>query len=311
MHREQTGESFLIRAPTAAETRACRMLLPRATGAGRGAQWHVAVSGPDQLVVGAAALGVESAPDVKRRWLVDLRVIATARGRGIGRALVRRVVEQAAAHGITSLHTWEWVEPDVDAARAWARFGFAPSQRRMEFEADLAQAHATLLPLYERARAENWIPSAARIVPLADADADAVARLHVQCLGGSRRLLMPLLRGSTADAYDPACSRVLLLDGRVVGFTLGRVHPAESCADVDANVVHPSLRLGWANLWLKFEAASVLLSRGIRTIRYTTFQQHTDTHRVSRQVGARLLRTTVQMRRDLAPTTAAAGGGAG
>ena len=286
------------------------MLLPRAA-AGQHAQLHVAVSHPGERVIGAAALGVEPAPDFKRRWFVDLRVIAPARGQGIGHALMRRVVEQATGHGIGELYTWEWVESESDAASAWARFGFTPCQRRMDFEADLAQAHATLLPLYERAREENWIPPGARIVPLANADLDAVVRLHTQCLGGTRRLLMPLLRGSATGAYDPQCSRVLLLDGKVVGFTLGRVHADESCSDVDANVIHPAVRLGWANLWLKFEAASVLLARGIRTIRYSTFQQHTDTHRVSRQVGARLLRTTIQLRRDLSPTAPAGGGEGG
>lgn len=287
------------------------MLLPRATGAGSRSHLHVAVSGSDGRVVGAAALGLDSgwetglgtgAAEAGRRWLVDLRVIVPARGRGIGRALMTRVVEQAVGHGIPALYAWEWVEPDGEAARAWAAFGFSPWQRRLEFEADLERAHAVLLPLYERAREEGWIPPAARIVPLADADHEAVARLHVQCLGGTRRLLLPLLRGSAADAFDPACSRVLLLDGRVAGFTLGRVHADAGYADVDGNVVDPSLRLGWANLLLKFEAASVLLARGIRTIRYASFRQHTDTHRVSRQVGARLLRTMVQMRRDLAPT---------
>jgi len=303
MDQGHAGEPFLIRPPTPAERRACRMLLPRATGAGQRAQLHVAVAGPDRHVVGAAALGLEPGPaDAGRRWLVDLRVIVPARRRGVGRALMRRAVEQAAGHGIPALHAWEWVEPDGDAARAWAAFGFSPCQRRLEFEADLARAHATLLPLYDRAREDGWVPPAARIVPLADADHEAVARLHVQCLGGTRRLLMPLLRGAAADAYDPACSRVLLLDGRVVGFTLGRVHPDGVC-DVDANVIHPAVRLGWANLWLKFEAAAVLLARGVHTIRYASFQQHTDTHRVSRQVGARLIRTQVQMRRDLAPAT--------
>lgn len=303
MDPKPTDMPHLVRPPTPAEKRACRMLLPRATGAGQRAQLWVAVAPPDERVVGAAALVLEQGPaDARRLWLVDLRVIVPARGRGVGRALMRRVVERAAGHGIAALHAWEWVEPESDGARAWAAFGFSACQRRLEYEADLALAHATLLPLYDRAREEGWIPASARIIPLGDADQEAVARLHVECLGGTRRLLMPLLRGAAADAYDPACSRVLLLDGRVVGFTLGRIHPGGACADVDANVIHPAVRLGWANLWLKFEAASVLLGRGVRTIRYSSFQQHTDTHRVSRQVGARLLRTMVRMRRDLAPT---------
>lgn len=306
MGNELTELAFLIRRPTAAEKRACRMLLPRATSAGQRSQTHVAVSRDDERVIGAAALGPDAALDSAsggrgRRWLVDLRVIVPARRRGVGRALMSRVVEQAAGHGIPALYAWEWVEPEGDAARAWAALGFSPCQRQMEYEADLTRSHEVLLPLYTRVREEGWIPPSARIVPLADADHDAVARLHLRCLGGTRSLLLPMLRGSAADAYDPACSRVLLVDGRVVGFTLGRVHPGGAVADVDANVVDPTLRLGWANLWLKFEAASVLLARGVQRIRYATLQQHKDTHRISRQVDARLLRTVVQMRRDLAP----------
>src|SRR5687767_1794524 len=110
MGQEPTAVPFQIRPPSPAERRACRMLLPRATGAGQRALLHVAVCGPDERVVGAAALGVEAAPaDAgRRRWLADLRVIVPARGRGVGRALMRRVVEQAAGHGIPAVHAWEW-----------------------------------------------------------------------------------------------------------------------------------------------------------------------------------------------------------
>ena len=306
MDHDVTDLGFLIRRPTLAEMRACRMLLPRATSAGQRSQLHVAVSHDNERVIGAAGLGPDSALDSAaggrgRRWLVDLRVIVPARRRGVGRALMRRLVEQATGHGIPALYAWQWVEPEGDALRAWAALGFSPCQRQMEFEADLARCHDVLLPLYTRVREDGWIPPTAQIVPLADADHDAVARLYLRCLGGTRALLLPMLRGSAADAYDPACSRVLLLDGRVVGFTLGRIHADGAVADVDANVVDPTLRLGWANLWLKFEAASVLLDLGVRTIRYATLQQHKDTQRISRQVDARLIRTMVQMRRDLPP----------
>lgn len=301
------NDSFLIRSPAPAEKRACRMLLPLATTTGQPVRLHVAAGTHDQHIIGAAALGPDLGSgtysavthNVGRRWLVDLRVILPFRGKGVGRALLQRVTEQAMQHGIAALHAWQWMEPQSEAARAWSALGFSACQRRFDFEADLSQAHATLLPLYARAREENWIPPAAQIISLADADHDAVAQLHVQCLGGTRRLLMSLLRGSAPDAYDPICSRVLLLDRQVVGFTLGRVH-ADGVCDIDANVIHSSVRRSWANLWLKFEAARFLLARGVHTIRYATFQQHTDTQRVSRQVGARLLRTMVQMRRELA-----------
>jgi N-acetylglutamate synthase-like GNAT family acetyltransferase len=274
------------------------MLLPSATSPAQKSQLHVAVLAEDGRIVGAAALGLDCRPTMYHGWRVDLRVIVPFRGRGIGRALVGHVAAQARGHGIAAVHAWEWVEPESDAARAWAALGFGPCQQKLEFEADLARAASHLRPLYDKLREENWIPQAARIIPLRDADPEAVAQLHAQHLGGSRRLLMPLLRGAAADCFDPTYSRVLLLDGRVMGFTLGRILPGGVC-EIDANVVHPSLRLGWANLWLKYEAAELLLAAGVHTIRYSSFQQHTDTRRISRQVGGRLVRALFQMRRDL------------
>jgi GNAT superfamily N-acetyltransferase len=301
---EPAAPPFSIRPPTEAERRACRMLLPRASSSGQRCRFFVAVVGEPARVVGAAAIGMDRRVETRGAWQVDLRVIVPYRRRGIGRALVERVVGQARRHGVGALHAWDWVEPAGDTARAWAALGFAPAQRKLEYETNLAFSLPTILPLYEQVRERGWIPDAARIVALSDADRDAVAALHEQFLGGSRRLLMPLLDGSAPGAYDPAFSRVLLLDGRVVGFTLGRILPGGVC-EIDANVLHPSVRLGWANLWLKVEAAQLLMSHGVHTIRYFSLEQHTDTHRLSRQAGAKLIRTLVQMRRELSSSPAA------
>jgi hypothetical protein len=199
------------------------------------------------------------------------------------------------------------VDPDGDAARAWAALGFSPAQRKSEYETELPRSLPTILPLYEQVRERGWVPESARIIPLADADKEAVARLHADYLGGNRRLLMPLLDGPAPDRYDPQFSRVLLLDGNVVGFTLGRILPGGVC-EIDANVLHPSVRMGWANLWLKVEAARMLLSNGIEVIRYFSLDQHQDTHRLSRQAGARLVGSRVQMRREITPPGGAAAG---
>src|SRR5215213_4994721 len=110
MHADSAA--FAIRAPTSAEKRACRMLLPAATGAAQRSQLLVAVAGDDARVVGAAALGLDGRPEMYRGWQVDLRVIVPFRRRGIGRALMTRLVDQARGHGIPALHAWEWVEPE-------------------------------------------------------------------------------------------------------------------------------------------------------------------------------------------------------
>ena len=305
-------DQITYRAPALSELRACRMLLPLATGRGKRARVYVAAGGAGR-VVGAAALGLDASRQTHEGWQVDLHVIPPFRRRGIGHALMDHVITHASTHGVPSLHSWQWVEVGSEAARAWAALGFAPHRRKLEYEADIERASSTLIPLYNQVRESGYIPPAARIVPLSEADAQAVAQLHAQYLGGTRRLLMPLLTGAAPDAYHRKYSRVMLLDGRVVGISLGRVM-ADGVCEVDAHVLHPSVRMGWANLWLKMEAAERLLEDGIRTMRYFTLEQHTDTHRISRQAGCRLLRTLVQMRRELStpgPAPAAPPGGAG
>ena len=306
---DPSSDTFQIRPPTAAERRACRMLLPSATGPAQRAMLFVATAGPSAKVIGAAALGLDARRQTHEGWQVDLHVIPPFRRRGAGRALMGRVLAQASTHNVAALHAWEWVEPGSDAARAWAALGFSPARQKREYEADIAAASSTLVPLYDQVRQAGYIPSNARMIPLADADHDAVARLHVEYLGGSHRLLLPLLTGAAPDRYHPRYSRVMLLDGRVVGASLGRILPDGVC-EVDAHVLHPSVRMGWANLWLKMEAAEHLLADGIRTMRYFTLEHHTDTHRISRQAGCRLLRTLVQMRRNLRQA-GDAGAGAG
>ena len=307
---EPSGEEFVIRPPTPPEKRACRMLLPAATGDAQRARLYVAAAGSPPRVVGAAALGLDSRHHTHHGWQIDLRVIAPFRRRGIGRALAEHAVAQAAAHGVPCLHAWQWVEPESEPARAWAALGFSPARRKLEYEADIEQASSTLVPLYRQVRESGYIPATATIIPLGEADHDAVARLHAEYLGGSRRVLMPLLTGAAPDCYHPKYSRIILLDGRVVGASLGRIL-ADGVCEVDAHVLHPSVRMGWANLWLKMEAAERLLEDGIRTMRYFTLEQHTDTQRISRQAGCRLIRSLVQMRREVAASADGARGAGG
>src|SRR6184192_2731583 len=92
---EPVARPFLIRPPTEAERRACRMLLPRATVAGQRCRFFVAAAGEPERVVGAVAIGMDRRPETRGAWQVDLRVIVPYRRRGVGRALLDRVVAQA------------------------------------------------------------------------------------------------------------------------------------------------------------------------------------------------------------------------
>ncbi|MEO6435106.1 MAG: GNAT family N-acetyltransferase [Tepidisphaeraceae bacterium] len=297
----------MVRRPHPAEKRACRMLLPRATEAGQRSLLLVAAAGEPQRVIGAAALGIDRQRD-DRLWLVDLHVIEPLRRRGVGRALLNRVIEEAKTRGVTSLRAWDWAAPDSPSVHALTRLGFTICQRKHDHEVDLREALAALAPLLERVR--DRIPPGARIVPLAETDLEAVARLHEQYLGGNPRLLRPLLSGSAANRYDPQMSSVLLLDGRVVGTALGRVFLDGSC-EVDSRVLHPSVRRRWANVWLMHEGMRRIVEHGVRVMRYFTLDQHEDTRQLSERFGGVVTSSSVRMGFVIPPSPTAGRPGSG
>jgi hypothetical protein len=175
--------------------------------------------------------------------------------------------------------------------------GFYIAQRRQDYEVNLRDACDAIEPLLDRVRPR--IPPNARIVPLADADLDAVVQLHQQYLGGNRDVLWPLLSGGVPDSYHHTLSCVLTLDDRVVGAVLGRVFNDGSC-EVDAKVLHPSVRRRWANIWLMHHAIAGALAHGTRILRYFTLDAHQDTRQLSERFGGVVTGCQVRMERELA-----------
>jgi GNAT superfamily N-acetyltransferase len=290
-----------IRAPHPAEKRACRMLLPRATAPEQPSRLLVAVNGQPQRVVAAVAYG----PDrlhTPGRWLVDLHVIAPLRRRGIGTSLLDRVIERAAANAVSSLRAWDWMPAESESAHGWTRLGFHVDQRREDYEVRLRDACDAIAPLLARVRPR--IPPEARIVPLAEANLEAVVLLHQQYLGGNRHVLWPLLSGSVPNGYDRQLSCVLMLGDRVVGAVLGRVFSDGTC-EADAKVLHPSVRRRWANIWLMHHAIAGALAHGTRILRYFTLDAHQDTRQLSERFGGVVTGCQVRMEREIAPPRAA------
>ena len=204
-------------------------------------------------------------------------------------------------NGAEALYATQKVELDGEEMRAWAALGFSPCETVEHHELPLDEFEPQLAPLYERMRQRGRIPDSARIIPLYEADAEEVARLHLAQLGGDPATLAQKLRGDVPGSFAARYSRVLLVDDRVVGFILGH-RVARDVVHVDANVLDPAVRGSWANVWLKLEATRGALQWGIKTFVFTTFDHYTDTRSFTERMRGVTVRTTVLMYRPLAPT---------
>jgi hypothetical protein len=180
--------------------------------------------------------------------------------------------------------------------------GFQPCETVEEHVLPIGQIASRLVPLVERMRSAGRIPAGARVLPLYQTDRDAVLQLHLNHMGGDRNELSRKLRGVGAGAFLPRQSKVLLIDGKVKGCLLASRFSKDTIA-VEANIVEPSLRGGWANAWLKLESFQGA-PPGVIQFSFTSFDHYADTRSFTNKLGGRTVRTTALMVRPIpaAPT---------
>ena len=291
---------FIVRASTPADARACRMLLPQLPSEG---DWFVAEDGERGLVVGAAAATLVPRATPLVGPGVAVEVIEPCRRSGVGRALVAELVRAARRRQWQALYSAQRAEFEGDEYRAWQRLGFGVCETVEEHELPLDEFVPLLAPLVARLRERGRIPADARIVPLYAASAAAVLQLHLDHMGGDRGSLSERLRGQGPAAFHPRYSRVLLVGDRVAGCILAH-RQNERVATVDANIVVPEVRGGWANVWLKLEATQGALALGITHFHYTSFDQYADTRRFTDRLGGATTRKWALMVRRLTTESA-------
>ena len=280
---------FTVRPAEARDSKGLRMLLPELRN---GAAYCVAVEGQSQLLVGAAALTASCRTEPVVGPGTAVEVIEPCRRFGIARALLMDL-ERAAAQmfGARALYASKRVEQGSMESNAWQRLGFSPLETVEEHDLSTEQIEAKLGPLVDRMRARGRIPSNAHISPLYEVNAASVLQLHLDQMGGERGELYRKIQGKGAGAFHPRYSRVLLVDGRVKGCILAH-RVAADVAAVDANILDPSVRGGWANVWLKLEATRGAIRLGIKTFQFTTFDHYTDTRSFTEQLGGTTTRIT-------------------
>ncbi len=256
------------------------MLLPAMP---QGSHALVAIDGAHGLVVGAAALtGVMRPLPLPGPGLM-IHTIPPCRGQGVASALCKSAAAVARTQAAQALYAAQRVEFDGPEMEAWRRLGFEVCETVEEHEAPVAQFELRLAPLMERFRREGRIPDGAKIVPLYAANRDEVLQLHLTAMGGDRASLARKLSGQGSGAFHLRLSRVLLVDERVVGCVLAH-RTSQSAFTVDATIVAPELRGGWANVWLKLEASRGA-PPGVTHFHYTSFDHYTDTRRFTEKLG--------------------------
>ncbi len=280
---------YVIRPAVAAHAKALRMLLPgmRELGAA-----FVAFESRGGRVVGAAAATNAVRPQPPCGPGVAIEIIPPCRRQGIARNLLSHLELAAAQSGAQALYSARRVEQESEAAVYWMNLGFTLHETVEIQRLPLDQFEPRLAPLL--ARMQQRIPANAEIIPLYRSNLPAVLRLHLDNLGGDRGDIYRKLRGSGSAAFHPRYSRVLMVGGRVVGCILAHRKDKET-AIVDADIVEPSLRGGWANVWLKLDATRGALRLGVKNFEFTSFDHYADTRSFTKKLGGTTVQTHILM----------------
>lgn len=290
---------FSIRLATSQDAKAVRMLLPGAADA-LGFCLVAEVENPGRIVAAAGITTALRAKPIAGPGVL-VHVIPPVRRHGIAHQLLQLLSDTAAKQGVGALYATQKVDLGSEQYLAWTALGFKPCEMVEYHELPLAEFEIQLAPLFERMQQRGKIPPTAKIVPLYEAEIDAVAQMHLDILGGDKANLLQKLRGDVPDSYSARYSRILLLDDRIVGFILAH-RAGQEVAHVDANVLAPEVRGGWANVWLKLEATRGAMKLGIRKFVFSTFDHYTDTRSFTERMHGVTVQTKVLMYRPLNAT---------
>ena len=286
---------FHIRPAESHDAKAFRMLLPQV---GETSLRLVAVAEQDQRVVGAAAVSRSMRPKPPMGPGIAVHVIPPWRRRGVGSSLLEQLISKLAAPSAEAVYAMQKVEAGTEEEQGWLWLGFEPLETVVYHELPLTAIEARLAPLYDWICKKEGIPENAEIIALCDANREAVVDLHLATLGGNREFLLSKLRGEGLGAFHPLYSRVLIVDDAVKGCILAH-RESKEVAVVDANILSPDVRGGWANLWLKLEATRNALQLGIERFVYSTFDHYADTRAFSKMLGGVETRRMLLMHRPL------------
>jgi GNAT superfamily N-acetyltransferase len=219
---------------------------------------------------------------------IQVQVVPDLRRQGVGRRLVEAAIDlaQGESPGLWSL---EPEAVDGPAASFLQACGFTIRRRQQNFQATGQALRENVTPLLRRMAARGRVPADARVVPLAEAPLDAVSWLVSAEFGGGPFRALQNLAGRIAErgVSTEDISQVVLQGGEVAAVLLARMD--HGVAVIDARVVAPAARGGWAGALQLDEILHLGLKRGIAEFRFQCDDDVSDTLAIARRSGAREL----------------------
>ena len=270
---------LVIRAPRGQEAVACRMLLPEAADS-TARESLLALASEPPYIVGAAAM-------VRLPGEFDglaIQVVPRCRRRGIATRLLARIEEDARACGIGRLRGAIQTLHLTDGAAFAAARGFRRVDRMTRWQCEAGPFLECQWNARRRLQQRRTVPPGAHVEPLGEANRDGVARLWAQYLADRPRRLDSLEYDLSAPRYAP--SRVVMDGETVAGFELIRTEGRVVL--VDAKVIAPPYRRGWASVLLNAAAADLALGLGAEIVEFAWAEDVTDTARMAARFPGRV-----------------------
>ena len=288
---QQTDLQIEVVQPTGLERRAAFMLLPEIQTHSYWNLFLLARDAHSKRILGAAAACPGRNENQQPRLHFRLHVPAPYRRRSVGRHLLDALTSYATERNHVELTARVASATDPQATPFLLACGFQCVDSFREYETTTEKLASFVLPLRDWLRERNEIPTSARIIPLAQAPLEPVAKLHCDELAGDYPAVLQNLQNICKNAASDD-NAVLLLDDKVVGLLMGVTQ--NGITRIEASIVAPELRgsaaqPGWANLALMAERIEWALQRGSQRCRFGSLQAATPTQKLAKRTGAVLV----------------------
>ncbi|MFZ0338005.1 MAG: GNAT family N-acetyltransferase [Terracidiphilus sp.] len=286
--------SLEIRQPRPTEWQACRMLLPESFRPGVSPEALLALDLKARHIAGAAVFryGPKEILDAR------VHVVREYRRKGIGTRLLKRISAAASERGLGEICAWADLAHESGAEAFLLANAFSRSSCFHRVEGELLPLLTHLRSIHERLLKHNRIPSSARLVGLAEARHDELAKIYATYIAAARYFhpgyVLPLFR-------DPrmAVSSVLQVDGAVQGLVLGEHNAGSRVLTVHAKVVLPAYRGGWANCLLMLRSVGQAWEGGARRVRFEVQDNNSDTLKLMTRCHAEIKHSRCWFVREL------------